>query len=197
MVTAVGQTSGGIVTTGWGDVGRRKLPIWLTDRERERLLDLEMSPRDRAIVSVFLFAGLRANELRMLDVNDLDFDADTIHVRHAKRDKERVIPLHREAKVALLDHLGDRRAGPVFLSNRGRRISYDRLHSLMVSLGQRAGLRKRSRPHVARHSFAVALHENGADLEKIRDLLGHEDISTTTIYLHCSMRGKRQVIDSL
>ncbi len=178
-------------------MGRRKLPVWLTERERERLLDLDLSPRDRAIVSVFLFAGLRANELRMLGAEDLDFEADTIHVRHAKRDKERVIPLHREAKAALLDHLGDRRAGPVFSSNRGQRISYDRLHSLIVALGRLAGIRKHVRPHVLRHSFAVALHENGVDLEKIRDLLGHEDISTTTIYLHCSMRGKRQAIDSL
>lgn len=178
-------------------MAKRKLPIWLTDRERERLLELELSPRDRAIVAVFLYAGLRANELRMLDVEDLDFEAETIHVRHAKRDKERVIPLHHKAKAALLEHLAARDSGPVFLSNRGQRISYDRLHSLMVGLGRQAGLRKRSRPHVARHSFAVALHENGADLEKIRDLMGHEDISTTTIYLHCSMKGKRQAIDSL
>ena len=178
-------------------MAKRKLPIWLTEKERDRLLELELSARDRAILSVFLFAGLRANELRMLDVPDIDFEADTIHVRHAKRDKERMIPLHREAKAALLKFLGTRATGPVFLSNRGKRISYDRLHSLMVKLGELAGLRKRSRPHVARHSFAVALHEHGADLEKIRDLLGHEDISTTTIYLHCSMAGKRQAIDSL
>lgn len=176
---------------------RRKLPVWLTERERERLLGLDLSPRDRAIVSVFLFAGLRANELRMLAVEDVDFEADTIHVRYAKRDKERVIPLHSEAKEALLEHLEGKTTGPIFSSNRGRRISYDRLHSLIVALGSQAGIRKHIRPHVLRHSFAVTLHENGVDLETIRDLLGHEDIRTTIIYLHCSMRGKRQAIGSL
>lgn len=175
----------------------RRLPTWLTQKERDQLLDLELSQRDRAILTVFLFAGLRANELRMLDVSDVDFDAGTLHIRHAKRGKERMIPLHSEAVVALETHLAGQSDGPVFLSNRGRRISYDRLHSLALELGQRAGLRKRTRPHVLRHSFAVALHENGEDLETIRDLLGHEDIRTTSIYLHCSMAGKRSAINRL
>lgn len=175
----------------------RKLPVWLTKQERQTLLDLKLSLRDRAIVAVFLFAGLRANELRMLDVADLDFEEAILHVRHAKRDKERVIPIHPEAGASLETYLDGRPAGAVFLTNRGGRISYDRLHSLLVDLGQKAGLRKRTRPHVLRHSFAVALHENGEDLETIRDLLGHEDIRTTSIYLHCSMAGKRTAINNL
>lgn len=175
----------------------RKLPVWLTAGERRQLLALEMLPRDRAIVTVFLYAGLRANELRMLDVEDLDVEAATLYVRHGKRDKERIIPLHPEAGAALEHYLDGRRTGPMFESNRGRRISYDALHSLTIRLGRRAGIRKRTRPHVLRHSFAVALHENGVDLETIRDLLGHEDIRTTIIYLHCSMEGKRSAVNLL
>lgn len=176
----------------------KKLPIWLTKQERCRLLDLpSLSSRDRAIVAVFLYAGLRANEVRMLDVEDLDFEEEIMHVRHAKRDKERFVPLHQKVAENLGPYLGGRQEGPVFFSNRGRRISYDRLHSLMVGLGRQAGIRKRTRPHVLRHSFAVALHECGTDLETIRDLLGHEDIRTTSIYLHCSMAGKRSAINRL
>jgi integrase/recombinase XerC len=175
----------------------KRLPIWLTKPEKEKLLDLDLSQRDRAIVTVFLYAGLRANELRMLDVADFDFEAMTIHIRHAKRGKERVIPLHPEAAITVDTYLNRRRTGPVFLTNRAGRISYDRLHSLIVSLGIKAGLRKHTRPHVLRHSFAVALHENDVDLETIRDLLGHEDIRTTSIYLHCSMAGKRLAVDRL
>lgn len=175
----------------------RKLPTFLTASEKRKLLALDLSLRDRAILSVFLYAGLRANELRMLDAEDIDFDAGTLYVRHAKRGKERLIPLHPEAGVALEAHLDGRSSGPVFQSNRGQRISYDRLHSLAVTMGNSAGIRKRTRPHVLRHTFAVALHENGEDLETIRDLLGHEDIRTTSIYLHCSMAGKRLAIDRL
>lgn len=175
----------------------RKLPTFLTASEKRKLLALDLSRRDRAIIAVFLYAGLRANELRMLDAEDIDLDAGTLHVRHAKRGKERMIPLHPEAGIALEVYLNGRSSGPIFRSNRGQRISYDRLHSLTISLGDQAGIRKRTRPHVLRHTFAVALHENGEDLETIRDLLGHEDIRTTSIYLHCSMAGKRSAIDRL
>lgn len=175
----------------------RRLPVWLTKTEISKLLNLDLSLRDRAIISVFLFSGLRANELRMLDVDHLDFEAAILHVKHAKRDKERIIPIHPEAGACLESHLAGKQYGPVFLSNRGTRISYDRLHSLVVGLGVKAGLRKQIRPHVLRHSFAVALHENGEDLETIRDLLGHEDIRTTSIYLHCSLAGKRSAINRL
>lgn len=175
----------------------RTLPVWLTEQERERLLDLDLSRRDRAILSVFLLAGLRANELRMLDVGHLDFEAAIIHVKHAKRDKERAVPMHTEIAETLEMYLNSRDEGPVFLSNRKGRISYDRLHSLIVSLGKKSGLQKNISPHKLRHSFAVALHENGEDLETIRDLLGHEDIRTTSIYLHCSMAGKRTAINRL
>lgn len=178
----------------------RKLPVWLTESERDRLLNAEMSERNRAIITTMLFAGLRCNELRMLNVEDVDFDDMTIHVRHAKRDKERYVPLHPEIAAALDQYLGDRRdslEGPVFLSSRGNRISNRRLHSMVSVLAARAKLRKNLHPHALRHTFAVMLKDNGEDLETIRDLLGHEDIRTTSIYLHCSMAGKRSAINRL
>jgi site-specific recombinase XerD len=133
----------------------------------------------------------------MLDVSDIDFEAKTIYVRFAKRDKERLIPLHPVTETALREHLADRENGPVFFSNRGERISYDRLHSLIGELGQQAKLRKELHPHALRHTFAVSLKDAGVDLETIRDLLGHESITTTTIYLHCSMDSRRVAVNLL
>lgn len=175
----------------------RRLPTWLTEAERKRVLGLELSPRDRAILTLFLFSGLRCNELRMLEVGDLDFDELTIFVKFAKRSKQRVVPLHDEAMTALKDHLQGRTTGPVFLSERKQRISLRRLRSLVKSLGQQAGLRKDIHPHVLRHSFAVALQDKDVDLETIRDLLGHEDIKTTSIYLHCSTAKRRAAVDRI
>ncbi|MCB0190619.1 MAG: tyrosine-type recombinase/integrase [Anaerolineae bacterium] len=177
----------------------KKLPVWLTKAEQKRLLGLDLSDRDRAIVSVFLYAGLRANELRMLDVEDIDFEAMTVFVRFGKRGKERIIPLHSEAAAALAAHVGNRRSGPLFVSNRDRRISYDRLHSLIVDLGQQARIHKSLHPHALRHTFAVALLETDppTDLETIRDLLGHGSIKTTAIYLHCSTARRRAAVDRL
>jgi site-specific recombinase XerD len=175
----------------------RTLPTWLTLRERERLTSLDLSPRDRAILAIFLYAGLRCNELRMLDVQDLDFETGTIYVRFAKRDKQRLIPLHAEASAALKTFLAGRETGPVFGSLQGERISNRRLRSLIKDLGQRAGIHKDLHPHALRHTFAVALLEAGVDLEMIKELLGHESILTTTIYLHCTTQRKRAAVDRL
>jgi integrase/recombinase XerD len=156
-----------------------------------------LTTRDRAVVTTFLYAGLRANELRMLDVEDLDFEAETIFVRYGKRAKQRIIPLHRTAATALRAHLDGRMAGQVFESNRGQRISYDRLHSLVIGLGRRAGLRKGIHPHILRHTFAVMLREVGEELDVIKDLLGHASIKTTEIYVHCVVSQLRVAVDKI
>lgn len=173
----------------------RKLPTWLTGPERKKILNLDLSPRDKAIIATFLYTGLRSNELRLLDVEDIDFEAMTLFVRFGKRSKQRIVPLHTEAGAALEAHLAGRTTGPLFESNRGQRISYDRLHSLVVELGQLAGLRKELHPHALRHSFAVSLLDAGVDLETIRDLMGHESIQTTSIYLHCSTAKRRAAVN--
>lgn len=175
----------------------RRLPTWLTEIERKRVLDLDLSRRDRAILTVFLFGGLRSNELRMLDIEDLDFDTQTVFVRHGKRNKQRLIPLHREVERALKAFLGDRQSGPVFLGPQGERISNRGLRYLVGKWGKDAGIRKRLHPHALRHTFAVALLEADVDLETIRDLLGHESIQTTSIYLHCTTQRKRTAVEKL
>jgi integrase/recombinase XerC len=164
----------------------RRLPTWLTEAERKRLLGLDMSARDRAVVSLFCYAGLRCNELRMLDVGDLSFEGATV-----------LVPLHTEAAAALEAHLDGRSVGAVFLSSRDRRLSNRRLRSLIKSLGLRARLRKDLHPHALRHTFAVALLEAKVDLETIRDLLGHDSIETTSIYLHCSTAKLRAAVGEI
>jgi site-specific recombinase XerD len=175
----------------------RRIPIWLTKAEREQLLAQEMSTRNRAILTTFLFGGLRCNELRMLDVADVDFEADTIFIRYAKRDKQRFVPLHSQARDALFTYLGERQSGAVFLSGRGHRISNRRLRSLVKELGQRAGLKKDVHPHTLRHTYATLLREAGVELGDVGNLLGHASLETTRIYDHMSMSRKRAAVDRL
>ena len=175
----------------------RRLPTWLTERERARLQILELGKRDRAILALFLYAGLRSNELRMLDVEDVDFEAGMIHIRYGKRSKERLVPLHIEARLSLREYLGERQSGAIFASYRGQRISNRGLRFLVGRWGNLAGIRKKLHPHALRHTFAVALLEADVDLETIRDLLGHESIQTTSIYLHCTTERKRAAVDRL
>jgi site-specific recombinase XerD len=175
----------------------QRLPTWLTATERKQLWELELSARDRAILAIFLYGGLRSNELRMLDVGDIDVDAKTIFIRFGKRSKQRLTPLHANAEAALLAYLGDRRSGPIFLGPSGERISNRGLRHLVKRWGQQADLRKELHPHALRHTFAVSLLEAGVDLETIRDLLGHASISTTSIYLHCTTQRKKAAVDLL
>ncbi len=175
----------------------RRLPTWLTRAERKRLLAADMSDRDRAVVSVFLFAGLRSNELRMLDIEDVDFEAMTILVRHGKRAKQRVVPLHAEAAAAMDQYLGDRQAGPLFLNRFGQRLSNRWLRTMVKALGRQAGIRKELHPHALRHTFAVSIREAGEELDVLKDLLGHASIETTEIYTHCSVDQLRSAVDKI
>jgi integrase/recombinase XerD len=174
----------------------KKLPHWLKAHQRKKILSLELPARDKAIVYTFLYTGVRSHELEMLDVEDIDLEARTLLVRFAKRGKQRIIPLHAEAIKAIEAHLAGRTSGPLFHSNRGQRISYDRLHSLIKEIGRLAGV-PWLHPHALRHSFAVALLDAGVDLETIRDLLGHDDIKTTSIYLHLSTEKRREAVDRI
>lgn len=133
----------------------------------------------------------------MLDIADLDFDEMTIFVRYGKWSKQRIVPLHAEAAAALNAYLGDRQSGPIFLNRFGERLSNRYLRMLVKDLGQQAGIRKDLHPHALRHSFAVALLEAEIDLETIRDLLGHQDLKTTSIYLHCSTARRRAAVERI
>jgi site-specific recombinase XerC len=175
-----------------------RLPTWLTASERKRLWELDLSTRDRAILAIFIFGGLRSNELRRLDVRDIDFDERTILVRFGKRNKQRLIPIHANVDTALREHLqGAGGDGPIFRGNRETRISNRGLRFLVAGWGRQADLRKELHPHSLRHTFAVSLLEADVDLETIRDLLGHASIATTSIYLHCTTQRKRLAVDRL
>lgn len=167
----------------------RKPPTFLRAAERAELLGLVADVRDRAIVTTFLFGGLRLNELTHLDRGDVDFGNRTIHVRFAKGGKERTVGLHREAAAALAAYLATRADGlpPLFLSNRRRRISNRMVQHLLGGYIARCSFadKKHVTPHCLRHSFATALIKaTGGDIQIVQRALGHSNIATTSIYLH-------------
>lgn len=176
---------------------QQRLPTRLTKKERDRLLALDMSVRDRAILTTFLFGGMRSNELSMLNVDDIDFEEDTIFIQHAKGHKQRILPLHYRARKALEDYLEGRTDGPIFLSNRGARISNRRLRSLVKGLAQHAGIEKDIHPHSLRHTFATLLREADVELGDVSRLLGHKKLQTTLIYDELTTKRKRSAVDRL
>ncbi len=169
----------------------RRLPDAPAAPEIEQMLerldgDAPLQLRNRALVELVYSAGLRASEAVGLDLADVDFEQESVHV-HGKGGKERVVPLGEEASYRLQRYLRDGRPKLVrgaenafFVSTRGRRLDTSTLRRLLPH------------PHRLRHSFATHLLEGGADLRTIQELLGHSSLSTTQVYSHVDARRLRQ-----
>jgi site-specific recombinase XerD len=173
----------------------RRLPDAPAAAEVERTLealegDGPVALRNRALVELVYSAGLRSAEAVGLDLADVDFEQELVHVRRAKGGKERVVPLGEEAALWLGLYL--RQARPslargandaLFLSARGRRLDTSTLRRIVPH------------PHRLRHAFATHLLDGGADLRTIQELLGHSSLSTTQVYSHVDPRHLRRVYD--
>jgi len=151
--------------------------------------DGPLALRNRALVELVYSAGLRSAEAVGLELADVDFDREQLHVR-GKGGKERIVPLGEEAGHLVARYLHEARPklargaeNAVFLSARGRRLDTSTLRRVFAH------------PHRLRHAFATHLLEGGADLRTIQELLGHSSLSTTQLYSHVDGRRLRRVYD--
>ena len=173
----------------------RKCPEILTSKEVELFLEQpkcvdEKGYRDHAMLELLYATGIRVSELIGLDVGDVNLAGGFIRCRSKTR--ERIIPLYRTAIKALKDYITDIRpriiSGPdeqaLFVNMNGGRMSRQGFWKIIKYYQEKAEISKDITPHTLRHSFAVHLLENGADLRSIQEMLGHADISSTQIYAH-------------
>ena len=188
-------------------VGPKKskpLPQFLKEKEMDRLLDsLEwgndfLSVRDKTLVTLFYETGMRLSELVGLNDADIDFSLQQIKVT-GKRNKQRIIPFGNGLKdllqtyIALRNKDMERKNEALFLSKQGNRMECEQVRRrVKVHLSKVSTLKKRS-PHVLRHTFATALLNNGADLESVKELLGHTSVKTTEIYTHATFERLKRV----
>ena len=147
--------------------------------------------RNRAIIETLYGCGLRVSELVNLEISRIYADEQYLIVR-GKGDKERLVPMAQTTIDAIKDYLKERgevKIKPVesnilFLSRRGGRLTRMMIYYIVSGLAEAAGINKEISPHTLRHSFATHLLEGGANLRAIQQMLGHESISTTEVYLH-------------
>ena len=167
----------------------KKLPPYLSDDEIYRLLaaagNSRNPERDRAILLLLLDTGIRAGELVRLRIQDVDLANGMITV-FGKDKEERRIPISRTTTKALRAYIGERIESPdapVFLSSKtGKAFTVGGLRDLVRRLGEAAGLQRRIYPHLFRHTFAYRWIKMGGNLEKLRQILGHSRLDTTSIY---------------
>jgi len=175
--------------------GEKKLPQILTGREIELLLAQPVCVdakgfRDKAMLEVMYATGLRVTELIDLDIDDVNLEQGIIKCAGAK--KTRAIPLYPAALKALTNYIRDIRfsmlADPteraLFVNIGGVRMSRQGFWKILKHYQATAKIEKEITPHTLRHSFAVHLLENGADIGSVQELMGHSDISSTQMYTH-------------
>ena len=175
------------------DRGEKKLPQILTGREIELLLAQPVCVdakgfRDKAMLEVMYATGIRVTELIDLDIDAVNLELGIIKCAGAK--KTRSIPLYPAALRALTVYINDVRSGmlaypeekALFVNISGMRMSRQGFWKILKHYQETAHIEKELTPHTLRHSFAVHLLENGADLGSLQELMGHSDISSTQLY---------------
>jgi len=186
----------------------RKLPDTLSIQEIDliiRQIDLStpQGERNRAMLETLYSCGLRVTELITLKISDLFFDEGFIRVL-GKGNKQRFVPINNRDKTYITNYIKKIRIhipvkkkfeDNVFLNRNGRQLSRNMVFIIIKKLTELAGIKKRISPHTFRHSFATHLLENGADLRSIQQMLGHESITTTEIYMHVDKSHLRKVIN--
>ena len=175
----------------------RKLPDTLTIKEIDLLIsNINMSTnegeRNMAIIETLYGCGLRVSELISLKISDLFFSEGFIKVT-GKGNKQRLVPISDLNKRVIKSYMGNSRKklkieekskDILFLNRRGKKLSRAMIFTIIKRLAKLSDIKKNISPHTFRHSFATHLLKNGADLKTIQQLLGHQSITTTEIYMH-------------
>lgn len=185
----------------------RPLPSYLRDSEMSRLLDGEVKfpegyegERDRMMLLMFYSTGVRLSELVGLDLSSVDLEQMQIKVT-GKRNKQRIIPYGDEMGDSLRSYLAERReflkgkaVSALFLNERtGERIADGKVQAIVKRYLSMVTTQKKRSPHVLRHTFATSMLNNHADLQSVKELLGHERLSTTEIYTHTSFEELKEL----
>jgi integrase/recombinase XerD len=186
----------------------RKLPDTLAEEEIDALisainLSTPQGERNRAMLETLYSCGLRVTELISLKLSDLYFEEGFINVI-GKGDKQRFVPISEHTQKYIDIYRNEIRThidvkpehvDILFLNRRGRQLTRAMIFTIIKDLAVKAGIKKSISPHTFRHSFATHLLQNGADLRSIQQMLGHESITTTEIYMHVDRSDLARVME--
>ncbi len=188
---------------------KRQLPRALSQQEMKEVLNLPdvggvLGIRDRAILELFYATGLRRSELVHLDLSDYQASKRALLVRQGKGKKDRFLPVGMQAAQWLAKYLDESRPRLVlehgeqafFISGYGTRLSDSYLGAYVRKILTACGVKLPGSCHLLRHTFATHLLEGGADVRIIQQLLGHENLETTSLYTQVSVEHLREVYEN-
>ena len=178
----------------------RKVPIYLSNDELERLLATPVKLSEKTALYIFAFTGIRRQELVNLNLEDIDLENNLLTVRNGKGKKDRVIPINQRLKDVLQSYLIHRPKvdhNALMVGLYKGKISTTALHNIFQRNLAKSGIRKEGLSiHKIRHSFATLLLHNHVELVTIQQLLGHQDLSTTQVYAHTNMDILRKAVNN-
>lgn len=155
--------------------------------------------RDKLIIDLFYATGMRRAELIDLKLQNVDLYSNTIKVL-GKRNKERIIPILPKISIQIRDYLNERSGleviqedGLFFLTKLGKKVNISLVYRLINGYFSGVTEKVKTSPHIIRHSFATHLLNNGADLNSVKDLLGHASLASTQVYTHNSLAELKKV----
>ncbi len=183
----------------------KRLPIVLSAEQIDQAIgnlpqESLRDARNKALLELFYSTGIRLSELVGLNIGDINFQRQIIRV-FGKGAKERIVPIGRTALMALQHYLNLRKsagerlelASPVFVNEKQKRLARRTIQLIITTLLQTVSEQEHLSPHVLRHSFASHLLDRGADLNAVKELLGHSSLSTTQIYTHIQIGKIKEV----
>ncbi len=189
----------------------RRLPAFLRPAEVDALLNAARASvdhartkskrrcalRDLVMILTGLYCGLRVAELCALQVQELDLIEGTCFVNQGKGSKDRIVPVPDRIIPELQAWIGERKDGFAFPGPRGKWLSERTFQDRLEVLATAAGIGRECHPHTLRHVYATSLLKSGADIKDVQMLLGHANLATTALYLHCELSKLKSVVNRL
>jgi len=178
---------------------RRRIPDFLLPSEIQKLLEFSMkNQRDYLILSLLYFCGLRVSELCNLRVEDLSFSPAFVKITMGKGKKDRIVPLTSKLAEKLENYIISCGKSPEdYLFGSQIKIHPSTVFRIVRKYTMMCGIKKRIHPHTLRHTFATHLLQKGVNIRVVQDLLGHSNLSTTSVYLHVVDQEKFDAINKL
>ncbi|AKI98005.1 site-specific tyrosine recombinase/integron integrase [Kosmotoga pacifica] len=188
---------------------RRRIPEYISYEEVQRILNAfpntHLGRRNRAIIALMYYCGLRVSEVCSLSIRDISLESDPlVRVKSGKGNKDRIVPLTPDAVRILNEYLLYREKFPdanghtrLFVGIHGEPLTRKSVNKMLQNHVKKIFPDKHFHPHIFRHSCATHLLQRGASIKVVQEILGHANISTTSIYLHITDREKREAVKLL
>ena len=177
----------------------KRLPVFIEKEKINSLLDAKffddnfIGYRDKLIIELFYFTGIRLSELLNISIKDVDFNNSQIKVL-GKRNKERLIPLTYTLISELKNYINKHNLNRyLFVDENNKKLYSKKVYRIVNKYISKVSSVKKKSPHILRHSFATHMLNNGADINAIKEILGHANLSATQIYTHNSIKKLKNV----